>query len=101
MQLNLTPDPTANGAASRPAEPAAKPLAPAAVAPLLADARGLVRLLAVGLRTVRQLDAAGKLPRPIKLGSRTLWNIQEIQDWIEAGAPDRATWEAFKKSKRR
>jgi predicted DNA-binding transcriptional regulator AlpA len=87
-------DPSANGAAPTP-------LAAAVVAPLLADGRALGHLLCLGLRTVRAMDSAGKLPRPIRLGARTLWSISEIQDWIEAGAPDRQSWEARKAASRK
>jgi len=89
VHLSLTPDPTANGAA-----PKSLP-----VAPLLADARALGNLLSLGLRTIRQMDSAGKLPRPLKLNTRVLWCVQEIRDWLEAGAPCRAEWEALKKAK--
>ena len=67
----------------------------------MADAKRLARLLCLGVRTVRTMDAAGKLPRPIRLNARVVWNIREIRDWLAAGAPDRAAWEAIKKSKRR
>jgi predicted DNA-binding transcriptional regulator AlpA len=65
--------------------------------PLVADAKRLSRLLGVGVRSVRTWDYAGKLPRPIKLGARTVWVLSEIRAWLAAGAPDRAEWEARKK----
>jgi predicted DNA-binding transcriptional regulator AlpA len=65
------------------------------VAALVADAKALAELLGgVGLRSIRTWDAAGKLPRPIRLGGRVVWRIDEIRKWLAAGAPDRATWES-------
>jgi predicted DNA-binding transcriptional regulator AlpA len=71
------------------------------LSPLVADAKLLARLLGgVGVRSIRAWDAAGKLPRPIRLGSRVVWLISEIRDFLAAGAPDRQTWEQVKKRKR-
>ena len=64
--------------------------------PLVADAERLARLLGCGVRSIRTWDYAGKLPRPVKLGNRTLWVLSEIHRWLTAGAPDRETWETLK-----
>ena len=40
--------------------------------------------------------AAGRIPAPIKLGGRTLWRVQELRDWVEAGCPSRKNWETLK-----
>jgi predicted DNA-binding transcriptional regulator AlpA len=49
-----------------------------------------------------KLAAAGKTPLPVRLGTRRpVYIIEELRDWLEAGAPDRAAWEAAKRSKRR
>ncbi len=64
--------------------------------PLLVDAQTLAKLLSCGVRTVRTMDYAGRLPRPLKLNARTLWYLPEITRWLEAGAPDRETWESLK-----
>lgn len=40
--------------------------------------------------------AAGRLPKPVKIGQRLLWRRVEIESWLEAGAPDRATWDAMR-----
>lgn len=63
--------------------------------PLVVDARKLAKLLSCGLRTIRTMDAAGRLPRPLRLGGNLVrWDLREIAAWLQAGAPDRATWEA-------
>lgn len=63
-------------------------------APLVVDAKALAKLLGLGVRTIRTHDAAGKLPAPVRIGGRVVWRVAEIRDWLDAGAPDRETWEA-------
>lgn len=69
--------------------------------PLVVDARRLAKLLCAGVRTVRTWDAAGKLPKPLRLGGRVVWRVREIRAWLAAGAPDRSTWEAHKAARPR
>jgi predicted DNA-binding transcriptional regulator AlpA len=40
------------------------------------------------------------IPRPIKLGKSLRWHRQEILDWVAAGGPPRAEWEARRKAAR-
>ena len=80
--------------------PAADPPAADADSPLVVDARSLAALLCSGVRTVRTWDAAGKLPQPIRIGGRVVWRVEEIRAWLDAGAPDRETWEARRASRK-
>ena len=66
------------------------------VKPLVVDAKLLARLLTCGVRTVRTLDASGKLPKAVRIGGRVVWVVADIREWLAAGAPDRETWEARK-----
>lgn len=62
--------------------------------PELIDAEAVAQLLSVSPATLYRLASAGKLPRPIKLGSRiTRYRRSEITAWIAAGCPDRSEWE--------
>ena len=36
---------------------------------------------------------AGRIPAPIKLGGRSLWRVEELRRWVEAGCPSRTVWE--------
>lgn len=63
---------------------------------LVVRAKELARLLNVSLVSIRRMDSAGKLPKPIKLGGCVVWRIDEIQDWLAAGSPTREKWEAMK-----
>lgn len=66
------------------------------VAPIAISARELAGMLDVSLRQVWRLNASGKLPRPLRIGGSVRWNRAEIQQWFEAGCPDRRTWNARK-----
>lgn len=72
----------------------------APAAPLVADARALAKLLGLGLRTVRTYDTRGLIPKPVKLGSRVVWRLDEIRAWLATGAPDRATWDALRAARK-
>jgi hypothetical protein len=63
---------------------------------LVADAKRLAKLLGVSVRSIRTWDSGGKLPRPVKVGSRKVWVLGGrfgIRAWLAAGAPPRTDWE--------
>jgi predicted DNA-binding transcriptional regulator AlpA len=112
--MNNNSDPFLPGRESRrmPRDPANDGLAPIParrhrLSPLVADARRLARLLGLGVRTIRSMDAAGKLPRPIRLGSRVVWVLGGewgIRAWLAAARngipPTRLEWEAMRAAER-
>jgi predicted DNA-binding transcriptional regulator AlpA len=57
-------------------------------------------LAGIGRSTWWRLHAAGKTPAAIKIGRAVRWNRAEIVAWIEAGCPDRLTWEAGRETRR-
>jgi len=63
---------------------------------LAVSARDLKEMLNVSLRQVWRLNAAGRLPKPIRLGGSVRWKRAEIQQWFEVGCPDRRTWDTMK-----
>lgn len=69
------------------------PIRPAAE-PLVVNAILLAKLLGKSVRTIRTLDAAGKLPVPLRIGGSVMWRVEEINEWLAAGAPTRAVWVA-------
>lgn len=77
-----------------------RPLEAAPPLPLAVDARRLAVLLCAGIRTVRTWDAAGKLPVPLRISGKVLWNLEEIRAWLNAGAPDRKTWAAMRDARK-
>jgi predicted DNA-binding transcriptional regulator AlpA len=68
----------------------------AAAEPLVVDAARLAVLLSCGVRTVRTWDAAGRLPKPLRIGGRVVWRVAEVHDWLAAGAPDREAWTSIR-----
>lgn len=69
--------------------------------PILVDARTAAALLGVGLRTLRTMDAAGKLPAPVRLSAGCVrWRLAELRDWTEADCPDRARWAAIRTARK-
>lgn len=84
----------------RPAD-ADSPADAAGPPPILVDARRAAALLGVGLRTLRTMDAAGRLPAPVRLSPGCVrWRLAELRDWTEAGCPDRETWAARRAARR-
>lgn len=52
----------------------------------------LAALLGVSKPTVWRMDAAGQIPKSFKLSaSQTVWDAQEIEDWLEAKKASRFT----------
>jgi len=66
---------------------------------LLLSADETAALLGIGRTLLWGLHSAGKIPLPVKLGRRTLWNVEELRNWIAAGTPHREVWEQKKKEK--
>jgi len=63
--------------------------------PLLLSVRELGKLLSISTATLWRWEAAGRIPRPVKIGGTTRWRADEIRQWIEAGCPGRREWNAL------
>ena len=64
----------------------------------LVDVNGVAELLSCSSRHVFRLTEAGKMPKPVRLGSLVRWSQVSIQSWIEAGCPSRMENTSRKKS---
>ena len=62
---------------------------------LLIDAAGAARLCGIGRTLWLQMASAGRVPMPIRLGRRTLWQREELAAWTKAGCPGRDRWTAI------
>ncbi len=60
---------------------------------LLLTAKQAARMCGRSLRTWRAWDSAGWIPRPVRIGRATLWRVDEVRAWVEAGCPRRDEWE--------
>lgn len=69
-------------------------VAEAGLGPLLLTAKQAVAICGKSLRTWRTWDAAGWIPRPVRIGRSTLWRADELREWVAAGCPRREEWEA-------
>lgn len=58
--------------------------APPALDPsvLLIDAKEVVRRLNISGRTWYSLVSIQHAPQPIRLGRRTLWRVEELEEWV-------------------
>lgn len=58
----------------------------------------LAGLLRVSTRTLNRRRKEGAVPAPLAVSAigSPLWNRAEIAAWLEAGAPDAATWRAMR-----
>ena len=68
--------------------------------PLALSGAKLAKQLGISLRHLRRLDAAGKLPKPVRLGYSVRWLAAEIEAWLAAGAPDRKSWQQIRGAQR-
>jgi predicted DNA-binding transcriptional regulator AlpA len=66
---------------------------------LLIPARHAARLTGVSVRTWWRWHSARRVPAPVVIKGRPLWRVQELQAWVDAGCPDRKTWEALYRTK--
>ena len=61
---------------------------------LLASAKQAAAMCGKSLRTWRSWDAAGWIPKPVRIARSTLWRVDELRDRVKAGCPRRDKWEA-------
>ena len=65
--------------------------------PLFLKAAGAAKLCCRSEGSWWGLNRQEKTPASFKMGGSTLWMRSELLQWVAAGCPDRATWEASKK----
>jgi predicted DNA-binding transcriptional regulator AlpA len=65
---------------------------------LAVDIRRISRMVPFGIRTLRRMDASGRMPRGFKVGQKKVWRRSDIEAWVEAGFPDRHTFEVTRKT---
>jgi prophage regulatory protein len=78
--------PTMDAPAKKPSKTAAEK--PAGDSPLLVRERDLPGLLNISRTSIRRLAAAGKFPKPIKIGGAMIaWRRDDLLAWVNAGCP--------------
>jgi len=63
------------------------------VEPVLVDSRTAAGLCGISRSTWLSWDAAGMNPRPVRLGGRVLWAVDDLRQWAAAGCPGRERFE--------
>jgi predicted DNA-binding transcriptional regulator AlpA len=58
------------------------------------NAMELAAFLGISRATVWRWDKQGLLPRPVRFNRVVRWERWTIEEWLAAGAPSRAEWEA-------
>jgi predicted DNA-binding transcriptional regulator AlpA len=58
------------------------------------------KLIGISTPTLDRWDSLGLLPRGLKLAGTKSWRRAELLAWVEAGCPDRRTWESTRKAAR-
>jgi excisionase family DNA binding protein len=53
----------------------------------LLDVQAVAKMLGCSTRHVYRLSDAGKMPRPVKLGSLCRWSAAAIREWVDQGCP--------------
>jgi excisionase family DNA binding protein len=54
----------------------------------LLDVEQVAQTLNCSPRHIYRLSDAGKMPRPVRLGSLVRWNREVLDEWISSGCPD-------------
>jgi predicted DNA-binding transcriptional regulator AlpA len=68
-------------------------------APIAVNASEAARLCGFSRGHWHRLDSAGLVPRPVRIGGGCpRWVVSDLAAWMEAGAPNRATWELRKRN---
>ncbi len=65
---------------------------------ILINFAGAAELLSISVSGLHNLDLAGKLPAPRRLGARTLFDVDELREWSRKGCMSRLQWEMRKEN---
>jgi excisionase family DNA binding protein len=66
---------------------------------LLLSAKDAAELLGIGKTLFYSMNSSGRLgPLPVRLGKRSLWRQNELEEWVRAGCPHRNIWKQRSKN---
>ena len=57
------------------------------VQPRLVGAEIAAHLLGISTKLFWRLDREGRVPMPIRFGTRKLWSIKSLDEWVSIGCP--------------
>jgi len=61
--------------------------------PQLMNVKEVAAMLHVSQRHLWRLKAAGKLPKPVRVGECVRWLLNDIETWLELGCPSQRKFE--------
>lgn len=61
------------------------------------NAQDVAVYLGFSVRKVRDDDARGRLPAPVRFGRLKRWDAEELARWCNAGCPARAQWDQMRR----
>ncbi|MHC4880794.1 MAG: helix-turn-helix transcriptional regulator [Planctomycetota bacterium] len=64
------------------------------------NAQDVADYLGFSVRKVRDDDARGLLPAPVRFGRLKRWDAEELARWCNAGCPARAQWERMRRDQK-
>ena len=64
----------------------------------LLTTRVVANILSLSPRTVHRLNSSGLIIKPQKISGSVRYLESELMAWIQAGMPDRRTWENMKQA---
>jgi len=64
----------------------------------LLSSRAVAHILGLSPRTVHRYNSSGLIIKPLRISGSVRYVQSELLAWIQAGMPDRRTWEAMKKT---
>lgn len=67
---------------------------------LALPAAAVAEMLHISERHLWSLHSSGRLPRPVRFGRAVRWSVDELRDWLAAGAPSRDVWEQRERAER-
>ena len=62
----------------------------------LLSTRAVAKILSLSSRTVHRLNSSGLIIKPLRISGSVRYVKSELMAWIEAGMPNRQTWEGVK-----
>jgi predicted DNA-binding transcriptional regulator AlpA len=63
---------------------------------LLIGAKEVARRLSISGRTWSALVSTHHAPQPIRFGKRTLWRVEELEEWVRDGCPPLDRWQRIR-----
>jgi predicted DNA-binding transcriptional regulator AlpA len=59
---------------------------------VLLDVRQTMAMFGLSKSSIYKLSAAGRFPRPVRIGRSTRWRADELRAWLADGCPPLSRW---------